>query len=247
MVLNLDRFQPALKPGGKIPSWDVPASWPHSLDYAVAMGAFVLDHQPHCHGHTGGPGNTQSNCSAQPPHGSFGADDEMILEVFSQLDPLFSAYGWADSEHAWTNITSVSGGTVFCTGPAPNLSFWARLACDLAGRREAQRLPVHDRGLKYDANSTYVTFMTNEARLPPFLPGRPSTESALCLRGTHPGFSPASSKERGLTLPVARSRSRGRSTRSSPSISRRSLTFSRSRPQATTPSSRGSQGLATSS
>ena len=41
---------------------------------------------------------TASNCSAQPPHGGFGEDDEMILEVFSKLEPLFSVFGWADSE-----------------------------------------------------------------------------------------------------------------------------------------------------
>ena len=97
VVTNLDRYQPTAKPGGKTPHWDA-QNVMATLDYAVSQNAFVLDHQPHCHGRAGGPGGTASNCSAQPPHGGFGEDDEMILEVFSKLEPLFSVFGWADSE-----------------------------------------------------------------------------------------------------------------------------------------------------
>ena len=32
-------------------------------------------------------------------------------EVFAQLEPLFVAYGWGDSEFKWVNQTSVAGGS----------------------------------------------------------------------------------------------------------------------------------------
>ena len=138
VTLNLNRFQPAhTRVGGNALAWDSSAAMT-TLDYAVSQQAFVLDHQPHCHGRASGPGATPSNCSAQPPFGTLNEEDELLLTIFSKLDPLFSAYGWADSEYAWTNITARSGGTVFCTNDTPNLSFWARLACDSHGRRKAR-------------------------------------------------------------------------------------------------------------
>ena len=129
-----------------------------TVDYAVAQNMFVLDLEPHC----GPVQRKHSRCTSH----AWTNDDELIMEVFSKLDPMFSAFGWGASEFAWTNETSTSGGTVFCAGAAPNLSVWARLPCDAGGRRVARALPRHDRGMAYDPRTKYAAFMTNEGDTP---------------------------------------------------------------------------------
>ena len=90
--------------------------------------------------------------------------------------PLFDAYGWADDEFSWTNITSHFGGTIMCSFASPNFSFWRRLPLP-DGRSTARKLPLNDRGIKLD-KSKYC-----ESRLNPrpffgcWRGGRPSGRS----------------------------------------------------------------------
>jgi hypothetical protein len=63
-----------------------------NLDYAVHSKAFVTDLDP-----------------------ANAADNALLAEIFSHLDPLFDAYGWAFDEHEWTKAVSKGGGTVFCS------------------------------------------------------------------------------------------------------------------------------------
>ena len=54
-------------------------------------------------------------------------DARMIDQVFAQLDPLFVAYGGAQSEFRWINQTSVGGGRAVAS-----LSLAARPPCSIA-------------------------------------------------------------------------------------------------------------------
>jgi hypothetical protein len=108
-----------------------------NLDYAVQQRAFVTDLDPD-------------------------ADAALLAEVFSQLNPLFDAFGWAHNEHSWTHDVSIGGGTVFCSFASPNLSFWALLALDPSRKGQAMRLPSGDSGRPLDKSKYYVTFETNE-------------------------------------------------------------------------------------
>ena len=73
-----------------------------SIDYAVQQNAFVLDLESH---------SSSPKCGTAP----WSQDDEFIQEIFGHMDPLFDAYGWADDEFSWTNITSHYGGTIMCS------------------------------------------------------------------------------------------------------------------------------------
>ena len=114
------------------------------LDYAIQHRAFVADLDP-----------------------ANSADNALLAEIFSKLDPLFDAYGWAHDEPAWTTAVSVNGGTVFCSFASPNLSFWATfpLPADAVGGK-ARRLPSGDSGKPLDRSKHYVTFETNEGDTP---------------------------------------------------------------------------------
>eukprot|EP00937_MAST-01D_sp_MAST-1D-sp2_P005768 g5768.t1 len=146
-----------------------------SADYAVQQGAFVMDLESH---------------SADPKAGQTApknADDALIERVFGAMDPLFDAYGWADDEFSWTNMTSVFGGTIACSFASPNLSFWARMRLE-AGAARARRLQEPDRGMALDRSKHYVVFETNEGDTPRVL------VSAMCSAWAQP--------ERG-SVPVA--------------------------------------------
>ena len=108
-----------------------------NLDLAVQNNAFVMDLNP-----------------ADP------ADAALMQEIFSSLDPLFDAYGWAHDEHAWTEQVSIGGGVVFCSFASPNLSFWALLALP-DGRSSARRLPSGDSGAPLDKSKYYVSQKRN--------------------------------------------------------------------------------------
>ena len=76
-------------------------------------------------------------------------DDAFVDEIFSAMDDLFSAYGWADDEFSWTNATTVGGGTVLCAFASPSLSFWALLS-STNPEGGARPVPANDRGIALD-------------------------------------------------------------------------------------------------
>eukprot|EP00040_Diaphanoeca_grandis_P022230 m.118956 g.118956 ORF g.118956 m.118956 type:complete len:610 (-) comp28713_c0_seq1:105-1934(-) len=101
-------------------------------------------------------------------------------QAMAYMEPLYSAYGWTDDEFSYVwmttqtgagadgtpdNAASGGGGAVFCSFATPNLSFWKLLALP-DGRITARKLPVFDRGMKYDKQSTYVLLETNEGDTP---------------------------------------------------------------------------------
>ena len=104
--------------------------------------------------------SSSSGCCAGPDL----TDDVFVASVLETLDPLFSTYGWS-YEYAWTNLTSIAGGAVFCSFATPNLSFWALMALS-EGRTAARRLPAADSRRKLDKSKFYVTFVTNEGDTP---------------------------------------------------------------------------------
>ena len=69
-------------------------------------------------------------------------------EVFAQLEPLFVAYGWGDSEFKWINQTSVAGGSAVASLSTASLSFWSLLPVTEDGGRKSRPLPQHDRGVQ---------------------------------------------------------------------------------------------------
>ena len=143
-----------------------------SIDYAVQQNAFVLDLESH---------------SSSPKGGTapWSQDDEFIQEIFGHMDPLFDAYGWADDEFSWTNITSHYGGTIMCSFSSENLSFWAKLKLK-DGRAKARRLPRNDRGIILDRKKYYVTFETNEGDTPRLLVSAMVSAWASPQRGSLP-------------------------------------------------------------
>ena len=103
----------------------------------------------------------------------------LFARALANMDPLYSAYGWTDSEFAYVWMTTQSGaspngtqdnaaagggGAVFCSFATPNLSFWRLLP--IPGRSAARRLPVFDRGMPLNRSSSYVTIETNEGDTP---------------------------------------------------------------------------------
>ena len=66
----------------------------------------------------------------------------------------------SDPEHAYTNLTTASGGAVFCTFSTPNLAFWAALGTALGST--GLRLPAGDLGRPLDNDAAYLIFETNE-------------------------------------------------------------------------------------
>jgi hypothetical protein len=118
-----------------------------NIDYAVMSKAFIMDLRP------------------DDP-----ADNKLMAEVFSKLDHLFDAFGWARNEHAWTQAVSVGGGTVFCSFASPNLSFWALLPLPAAAGGKARRLPSGDSGAALNRSKYYLTFETNEVLVGCLLP-----------------------------------------------------------------------------
>ena len=73
-------------------------------------------------------------------------------EVFAQLEPLFVAYGWGDSEFKWINQTSVAGGSAVASLSTAALSFWSLLPVTEDGGRKSRPLPQHDRGVQLNAS-----------------------------------------------------------------------------------------------
>jgi len=117
-------------------------------------------------------------------------DDEqdalLLREIFSKLDPLFDAYGWAHDEHAWTEAVSLGGGTVFCSFASPNLSFWALLALPQEAGGQARRLPSGDSGAPLDKSKYYLTFETNEGDTPRIVVSAFGSSWASPQRGSIP-------------------------------------------------------------
>ena len=170
IVFNLNHYRVANDPTGDRFDKQSPAT-ASSIDYIIMRNAFVLDLEAHAaSGHGTAPRN---------------ADDDLIEKVFSQLDPLFDAYGWADDEFAWTNETSALGGTIMCSFASPNLSFWALLQLP-DGRTRARPLPVNDRGIKLDKSKYYVIFETNEGDTPRILVSDMASAWARPERGSLP-------------------------------------------------------------
>ena len=73
-------------------------------------------------------------------------------EVFAQLEPLFVAYGWGDSEFKWINQTSVAGGSAVASLSTASLSFWSLLPVTEDGGRKSRPLPQHDRGVQLNTS-----------------------------------------------------------------------------------------------
>ena len=169
-VFNLNRYRVSSDPKRflKDPQSNATAS---SIDYIIQQNAFVLDLESHSSdGHSTAPRN---------------ADDALIERVFSSLDPLFDAYGWADDEFSWTNETSHFGGTIFCSFASPNLSFWSLFPLE-NGQKMPQKLPNNDGGRKLDKSKYYVTFETNEGDTPRILVSAMASAWAAPERGSIP-------------------------------------------------------------
>lgn len=170
IVFNLNHYRVSLDPFVDRHDHQSPAT-ASSIDYIIMKNAFVLDLESHAaSGHGTAPRN---------------ADDSLIERVFSRLDPLFDAYGWADDEFAWTNETSVFGGTIMCSFASPNLSFWALLKLP-EGRTRARPLPLNDRGIALNKSKYYVIFETNEGDTPRILVSAMASAWARPERGSLP-------------------------------------------------------------
>ena len=93
------------------------------------------------------------DCVGKPSVTTCPYDDDarMTDEVFAQLDPLFVAYGWGDSEFKWINQTSVGGGSAVASLSTASLSFWATLPTE-GGSHKSRPLPQHDRGVKLNTS-----------------------------------------------------------------------------------------------
>ena len=156
-VFNLYHFDPA---AGSDPQSHATLA---NLDYAIMSKAFIMDLRPN-----------------DP------ADNKLMAEIFSKLDPLFDAFGWARDEHAWTQAVSVGGGTVFCSFASPNLSFWALLPLPAAAGGKARRLPSGDSGAPLNKSKYYLTFETNEGDTPRIIDSAFGSSWASPLRGSVP-------------------------------------------------------------
>jgi hypothetical protein len=124
------------------------------LDLAVARRLFVFNLSP--------------DESKYPAHA---AQWEAVVASLVAAGGVPSLLGWAEPEPAMTMSTTKAGGAVVCDG-APNLSFWAALALERAGGRDAGAataaapLPYHRREAALDRAQCYVAVQSNEGDTP---------------------------------------------------------------------------------
>ena len=170
-VFNLNHYRVPKDPSGFLHDKQSNATR-SSIDYVVQQNAFVLDLESH----------SSRKAGATAP---WGVDDQLIERVFSTLDPLFDAFGWADDEFSWTNETSHFGGTILCSFASPNLSFWAHFPL-VGNAARARKLPENDRGIKLNRSKYYVMFETNEGDTPRVLASNMCSAWALPERGSVP-------------------------------------------------------------
>ena len=137
-----------------------------SADYAVLYGGFVTDLVP-----------------------SDANDDALLRQALVQhMEPLYDAFGWAHDEHSWTRTVCTTGGTVFCSFAAPNLSFWAVLALPSSSPSPGRARPLPDSDSKraLDPSKYYVTFETNEGDTPRIVDAAFGASWASPRRGSMP-------------------------------------------------------------
>ena len=150
-----------------------------SLDYPIAKKAFIMNLSPLwvCDPLDCGKGGHRR---PEPE------ETRYFVEVLSKSDPLVSVWGWGDPEHAYTNITTQSGGVVFCTFSSPNLAFWAALG----EQRRSTPLPLPHpaAGHSLDRDAVYLLFETNEGDTPRIL----TSQFASAWLSPHRGRVPVS-------------------------------------------------------
>jgi hypothetical protein len=132
-----------------------------SVDYAVMQRAFIFNLNP-CNASLNDNNGNAKLCAGIPPQ-----DTALFAEIVQKSGPLISIYGWSEPENGFTDTASKNGGVSFCTFSTPNLSFWRILS--VAANATPLPLPHHDSGEKLDAQTHYVTFVTNEGDTPRIL------------------------------------------------------------------------------
>jgi hypothetical protein len=144
-----------------------------SVDYPVARGAFVMNIKP-----------CWEMVDTPPCNATEARDTELFMRILRTRNNLVSVWGWSDPEHAYTNATTVAGGTVFCTFSTSNLAFWVALGAvrGTVGLATPQREPEK----QYDTNAVYISFETNEGDTPRILTSQFTSQWLSPHRGSVP-------------------------------------------------------------